>query len=105
MAEASKVQPRAYTLTHMRRLGFRTRREIAAAVRWTVTTPKGWAFIFSTLVAGGVGSWAADRWSVPVGFFLFPAFFVARVIVPGPPDLGEVAALRDVTGVHESDDE
>lgn len=79
---------------------------MAAAARWTVSTPKGWAFLFSTLVAGGVGSWAADRWSSQVGFFVFlGALFVARVIVPGPPDFGDAAALTDVAGAHEGDHE
>jgi hypothetical protein len=79
---------------------------MAAAAHWTVTTPKGWAFLFSTLVAVGVGSCAADRWSAQVGFFVFlGALVVARVIVPGPPDLGEAAALTDLAGAHEGDHE
>ena len=81
------------TLAPMQRLGCRTPREIAAAARWTVATPRGWAFLFSTLVAVGISSWAADRWSAQLGFFIFLGpLFVARVIVPGPPDVSDAGA-------------
>jgi hypothetical protein len=74
----------------VRKLGFRSRREIGLAVRWTFTTTAGWWFLAARLIAIVVAFWVMGRYgdTAALSTLVIAIVVVGLVAPPAPDDVG-----------------